>query len=204
MCMQPLPPFGTLLAVLTTFSCVGLQMVFNYHGHTSSSISTAYQTEWLMQAVLPSHPNLNRFLGEFVSDVPDDMFAALSPLQQELGAWAWTAVAGVAVCAHCLCPWLPAVTDPLCVCPLCVCACVRCRVVGAGTTVNSLTGASRRSKAQFMLMDYFPGTLQAFIAAWHGRCTPVPYKQAVAILAGVRVCVCSPCDGGPLLHQCLV
>ena len=67
-------------------------MVFNYHGHTSSSISTAYQTEWLMQAVLPSHPNLNRFLGEFVSDVPDDMFAALSPLQQELGAWAWTVV----------------------------------------------------------------------------------------------------------------
>jgi len=59
--------------------------------------------------------------------------------------------------------------------------------VGAGTTVNSLTGASRRSKAQFMLMDYFPGTLQAFIAAWHGRRTPVPYKQAVAILAGVRV-----------------
>ena len=46
-----------------------------------------------------------------------------------------------------------------------------------------------------MLMDYFPGTLQAFIAAWHGRRTPVPYKQAVAILAGVRVvcvyvCVC--------------
>ena len=66
-------------------------MVFNF-GHTSSSISTAYQTEWLMQAVLPSHPNLNRFLGEFVSDVPDDMFAALSPLQQELGAWAWTVV----------------------------------------------------------------------------------------------------------------
>jgi hypothetical protein len=73
------PPFGTLLVFL------GLQMVFNF-GHTSSSISNAYQTEWLMQAVLPSHPNLNRFLGEFVSDVPDDMFAALSPLQQELGA----------------------------------------------------------------------------------------------------------------------
>jgi hypothetical protein len=84
---------------------------------------------------------------------------------------------------------------------MCACACVRYRVLGAGTTVNSLTGASKRSKAQFMLMDYFPGTLQAFIAAWHGRRTPVPYKQAVAILAGVRVCV-SPCDGGPPAHQC--
>jgi hypothetical protein len=59
-------------------------MVFNY-GHTSTSISTAYTAEWLMQAVLPSHPNLNRFLTEFVSEVPDEMFAALTPVQKELG-----------------------------------------------------------------------------------------------------------------------
>ena len=61
-------------------------MVFNY-GHTTSSMSTAYTAEWLMSAVLPQHPNLNRFLGEFVSDVPDDMFAALTPDQKELGTW---------------------------------------------------------------------------------------------------------------------
>ena len=146
--VQPLPPFGTLLAVLTTFSCVGLQMVFNYHGHTSSSISTAYQTEWLMQAVLPSHPNLNRFLGEFVSDVPDDMFAALSPLQQELGAWAWNAVAGVAVCAHCLCPWLPAVTDPLCV-TLFVCAVAWLGQAQLSTVSRAPPGAPRPSSCSW-------------------------------------------------------
>jgi hypothetical protein len=71
-----------------------------------------------------------------------------------------------------------------------VCNCVCVCVLGAATTVNRLTGASKRSKAQFMLMDYFPGTLQAYVDNWHGRRTPVPYKQAVAILAGVRVCLC--------------
>ncbi len=40
---------------------------------------------WLMHAIMPSHPNLNRFLGQFVSAVPDEMFAALAPVQQELG-----------------------------------------------------------------------------------------------------------------------
>ncbi len=77
-----------------------------------------------------------------------------------------------------------------------------------------------------MLMDYFPESLQTLVAAWYRRGIPVPYKQAVAILAGVRVsvfvcawvcmgvhdvcmgvhgCVCvSPCDGGPLAHICLV
>ena len=113
--VQPLPPFGTLLAVLTTFSCVGLQMVFNYHGHTSSSISTAYQTEWLMQAVLPSHPNLNRFLGEFVSDVPDDMFAALSPVQQELGAWAGRSSQAL-LCVRMVCFTNPTYLRFVCVC----------------------------------------------------------------------------------------
>ena len=174
-----------------------------------------------MQAVLPSHPNLNRFLGEFVSDVPDDMFAALSPVQQELGAWAGRSSQAL-LCVRMVCFTNPTYLrlqrlDLLCLFRVCVCA---------GTTVNRLTGASKRSKAQFMLMDYFPGTLQAYVDNWHGRCTPVPYKQAVAILAGVRVsvfvcawvcmgvhdvcmgvhgCVCvSPCDGGPLAHICLV
>jgi hypothetical protein len=55
----------------------------------------------------------------------------------------------------------------------------------SGTIVNTLTGATRRSKAQFILMDYFPETLQAFVAELHGRRTAVSYKQAVAILAGV-------------------
>jgi hypothetical protein len=60
-------------------------MVFNF-GHGTSSVSAgAYTTEWLMHAVLPSHPNLNRFLGEFVSDVPDDMFELLSTDMQALG-----------------------------------------------------------------------------------------------------------------------
>ncbi len=86
--VHPLPPTIRDPACFACFlfSCVGLQMVFNYHGHISSSVSTAYQTEWLMQAVLPSHPNLTRFLGEFVSDVPDDMFAALTADQQQMGA----------------------------------------------------------------------------------------------------------------------
>ena len=65
-------------------SFVWLQMIFNF-GHASSSISAAYQMEWLMHAIMPSHPNLNRFLGQFVSGVPDEMFAALTPPLQELG-----------------------------------------------------------------------------------------------------------------------
>jgi hypothetical protein len=36
--------------------------------------------------MLPLHRNLNRFLGEFVSAVPDPMFDALPPVWQELGA----------------------------------------------------------------------------------------------------------------------
>jgi hypothetical protein len=36
--------------------------------------------------MLPVHRNVNRFLGEFVSAVPDPMFDALPPLLRELGA----------------------------------------------------------------------------------------------------------------------
>lgn len=69
-CTHPLSPYPERL--------YALKMVFNF-GHGTSSVSAgAYTTEWLMHAVLPSHPNLNRFLGEFVSDVPDDMFELLS------------------------------------------------------------------------------------------------------------------------------
>jgi hypothetical protein len=42
--------------------------------------------EWRVLAMLPLHRNLNRFLGEFVSAVPDPMFDALTPVLQELGA----------------------------------------------------------------------------------------------------------------------
>jgi hypothetical protein len=57
----------------------------------------------------------------------------------------------------------------------------------AGTVVVPLTGETKRRKAQFMLMECLPRTLEAYIQAWHDRRAPVPYKQAVAILAGVRV-----------------
>ena len=60
------------------------QMAFNF-GHGTSSTTATYAAEWLMHAVLPSHPNVNRFLGEFVSDVPDDMFLLLPHDMQGLG-----------------------------------------------------------------------------------------------------------------------
>jgi hypothetical protein len=70
------------------------QMAFNF-GHGTSSTTATYVAEWLMHAVLPSHPNVNRFLGEFVSSVPDDMFGALNPLQRELGTLHAAAVCAV-------------------------------------------------------------------------------------------------------------
>ncbi len=62
-----------------------------------------------------------------------------------------------------------------------------CPVLAGTVVVDPVTGETKRRKAQFMLMECLPRTLEAYIQAWHGRRTRVPYKQAVAILAGVRV-----------------
>jgi hypothetical protein len=51
----------------------------------TEAIRNVYMTEWLTLAMLPLHPNINRFLGEFVVDVPDAMFEALTPDLKELG-----------------------------------------------------------------------------------------------------------------------
>ncbi len=52
----------------------------------TDAIRHAYINEWKVLAMLPVHHNVNRFLGEFVSAVPDPMFDALTPDLKELGA----------------------------------------------------------------------------------------------------------------------
>jgi hypothetical protein len=72
----------------------------------TDAIRHAYINEWKVLAMLPVHRNVNRFLGEFVSAVPDPMFDALTPDLKELGAClqcAHTAMA-VAVCERGWCP----------------------------------------------------------------------------------------------------
>jgi hypothetical protein len=73
----------------------------------TDAIRHAYINEWKVLAMLPLHRNVNRFLGEFVSAVPDPMFDALTPDLKELGAccsvptpqWLWMCVSGVGVFA---------------------------------------------------------------------------------------------------------
>ncbi len=72
----------------------------------TDAIRHAYINEWKVLAMLPVHRNVNRFLGEFVSAVPDPMFDALTPDLKELGACsqcAHTAMA-MAVCERGWCP----------------------------------------------------------------------------------------------------
>jgi hypothetical protein len=58
-----------------------------FTGHSrTAEIRIAYVNEWKALALLPGHENINRFLGEFVSEVPDDMFAALTDDMKEIGA----------------------------------------------------------------------------------------------------------------------
>jgi hypothetical protein len=94
----------------------------------TDAIRHAYINEWKVLAMLPVHRNVNRFLGEFVSTVPDPMFDALTPDLKELGACLRRA------CTHrCACVDVYV----LCVC-VCVSACVLrvcVRVSGAGACV---------------------------------------------------------------------
>ncbi len=59
-------------------------MVFN-EGYTSKSLGSAYLDEWATHALLPSHLNINRFLCQFKSSVPDEMFEALTDAQKASG-----------------------------------------------------------------------------------------------------------------------
>jgi hypothetical protein len=60
-------------------------MVFNMGHNSTTSVHAAGAVEWLMHGVAPSHPNIVRFIMEFVSDIPDAMFDLLTPDLQELG-----------------------------------------------------------------------------------------------------------------------
>ncbi len=60
------------------------------------------------------------------------------------------------------------------------------RVVVAATVENNRTGRTSRRKAQFMLMELVPMTLQAALTGFP-RGTLVPYPWVVRVLAGVRV-----------------
>ncbi len=66
----------------------------------TDAIRHAYINEWKVLAMLPVHRNLNRFLGEFVSAVPDPMFNALTPDLKELGTCLQCAHTAVYVCVR--------------------------------------------------------------------------------------------------------
>jgi hypothetical protein len=62
-----------------------------------------------------------------------------------------------------------------------------CRRVFAAAAVKNLrTGRTSRRKAQFMLMELVPMTLQAALTGFPMG-TLVPYPWVVRVLAGVRV-----------------
>jgi hypothetical protein len=126
--------------------------------------------------MLPVHPNINRFLGEFISAVPDSMFLALPPLLQELGACPCGTFGGLTRLPGTAWPWCA--TWPCLLGP-----CVRGRSL-AGTSVNEITGESRRRKAQFYLVEYFPMNLQVAMRTRFPRQTP-PYSWTVAVLSDV-------------------
>jgi hypothetical protein len=52
-----------------------------------------------------------------------------------------------------------------------------------------LAGTRIDRMAKFILMEYLPRTLETYIRAYHQHRARVPYKQTVAILAGVRAMV---------------
>ncbi len=54
----------------------------------SDKIRIAFFREMTVLALLPVHPNINRFLGSFVSSIPDAMFAAIPEVFKEYGACA--------------------------------------------------------------------------------------------------------------------
>jgi hypothetical protein len=56
-----------------------LKMRFSVEDVSSSRLSSVFQPEWQAIALLPPHPNLNRFLVQFMDDVPDSMFALVPP-----------------------------------------------------------------------------------------------------------------------------
>ncbi len=70
----------------------------------SDKIRIAFFTEMTVLALLPVHPNINRFLGSFVSSIPDAMFAAIPEVWKEYGACACVLPgrvgAPMGVCAH--------------------------------------------------------------------------------------------------------
>jgi hypothetical protein len=71
-----------------------LKLLFNY-GVESSRLSCVFRPEWQSFALLPTHRNVNRFLGQFVDAIPDDMFERLTDGQRELGTCPLRALKGV-------------------------------------------------------------------------------------------------------------
>jgi hypothetical protein len=180
----------------------------------SDAIRHAYMNEWRVLAMLPLHRNLNRFLGEFVSTVPDPMFDALPPLLQELGACVCVYVRdrasprgqrGALFLSRVCCsntpipycpepplrsrpPWLATLfmppPTPYLLFPPTAASHTAPPTLAAGVSENVITGAVRRRKAQFYLVEHFPTTLADACRRFPGQAPP--FNWVIAVVSDVR------------------